>query len=181
MLVSLVLATALAAAPDVRSTAAPEAPTPWLAWAGLSSGVRTETAAPTGEGWIAISRSIAPHFRPELDLGLGYADGPQQVLGSMRLGMNFEFTRGPATPFLWAAFAHNHEADVAAVKRDPVMVMLGLSMDGMQHRTGAEAGGGVRLALGGGADIGVRVGALALLGDGPALTVNGLAFLGYAF
>lgn len=180
-MIAMLVGAALAVAPGIRAPAEAPAPTPWLVWSGLSSGVRTSGLAGTAEGWVGLSREVAPHLRPELDLGLGYAGGPSEVLTSMRFGLNAEATVGAVTPFAWLAFAHNHESALEAVKRDPLPVALGLSENGVVHRTGAELGGGLRLALGGGAIVGLRLAATALLGEGPAVSLNGLALLGYAF
>lgn len=180
MLATLLCAAALAATPEV-SAPTNQADAPWLAWSGLAGGVRTQASSPMGEGWIGLSREVVAHVRPEVDLGLGYAGAPQEVLTSMRFGVNLELTRGAATPFLWIAFAHNHESALDAVKKDPLPVVLGLSENGVIHRTGAELGTGVRLALGGGAGVGLRASATALLGDGPPVSLNALGFLSYAF
>ena len=180
------LAFALAASPELEQTARP-IEQPWQVWTGLSSGVRSGDGAAMGEGWIGVSRFVLPHLRPELDLGLGYAGGPQEVLTSIRVGLAYEVELGRVAPYAWLAFAHNHESAWENAKRDPIPVVFGLSENGVVHRTGAEAGGGINLALGRSRGdavegvLGLRATAAALLGDGPALAFNGLVSVGLRF
>lgn len=42
-------------------------------------------------------------------------------------------------PFLWLALHHEHQAQRSAILRDPIATTLGLSTDGVAHKTGADA------------------------------------------
>jgi hypothetical protein len=159
---------------------------PWLLWGGLAPGMRAGRAA-GGQGLLGLSRRVTPHLRPELDLGIGYFGGPEQVVGSMRLGVNVDLARGPLVPYGWVAFAHNHEMPLMMAKESPFAMVLGLSDSGMVHRSGLEAGGGINAHLPVGPDapldpvVGARLSAMGLLGSGPSWSASLIAMIGADF
>ena len=52
-----------------------------------------------------------------------------------------------ARPFLWIALHHEHQTSLAALKREPVAAIFGLSHVGVVHLTGAEAAMGMSIPI----------------------------------
>src|SRR5215210_1127828 len=71
-------------------------------------------------------------------------DAPFDYVIQIRIGSRFELPlAGPWKPYLWTAFAHNHESPVKMVLSDPLGHIFGLSNHGVNHRSGLELGLGM--------------------------------------
>lgn len=108
---------------------------------GASLGLRPEAGTWGGTGTVGISFRVLPFLRPELVLGTGLYDGPFDLVTFLRVGVRGELPiEFPLRPYLWVAFAHNHETQMAHVAQHPVDAILGTSDHGVGHRTGVEFG-----------------------------------------
>jgi hypothetical protein len=186
----VVLALALAASegPAVsQAESKPTGETPWELWMGLLGGVRPDSMGGGGIGELGVDRKVGRFFRPEIDVGLGAYAGPTLVETRFRIGTRLEYPRQGIVPYLWAAFAHQHESAWSDVVSDPVADLLGLSTHGVNHRSGLELGAGAsydfprrahdRLA----GRIGLRATMVQLWGVGPPRYAEVLASVGVLF
>jgi hypothetical protein len=161
--------------------------TPWELWVGMSGGVRPDSMGGGGIGELGMDRKVGRFFRPEIDVGLGAYAAPTLVETRFRIGTRIEYPREGIVPYLWAAFAHQHESAWNDVVTDPVSDLLGLSTHGVNHRSGLEVGAGAsydfpRLAndrLAG--RIGLRATMAQLWGIGPPRYAEVLASVGVLF
>src|SRR5262249_37661696 len=85
----------------------------------------------------------------EVMVGLGLYSQPVDMLTVIRIGTRVEWPWGESAfrPYLWLAFAHNHESGIDNVIKDPVAQGLGLSEHGVHHRTGGGVGLGFAYEL----------------------------------
>jgi hypothetical protein len=138
----------LAAEPDVAEVQQDRGPKVWEAWVGVMGGMRL--ADPSGGGAVAVgfNRKFA-FVRPEVMIGLGAYAAPADMLTVIRIGARVEWPWGerPFKPYLWLAFAHNHESGFSDVAKNPIAQVFGLSEQGVHHRSGAEAGLGFAYEL----------------------------------
>ena len=128
-----------------------------------------------GNGTLGISVRILSFLRPEVVLGYGLYDAPFQLVTLIRAGLRGELPiEFPVRPYVWVAFAHNHEVPMDMVAMHPVESLLGTSEHGTHHRTGIELGGGVSFDLvqfrdaGIGLRAGLRATGAIFLGNDPA-------------
>jgi hypothetical protein len=143
---------------------------------GASFGMRPASATTFGgTGTLGISFRVLSFLRPEVVLGYGLFDGPFDLVTIIRAGLRGELPLNfPVRPYVWVAFAHNHEVPMDMVALHPVESLLGTSEHGTHHRTGIEFGGGVswdvvqfrEAAVG--LRAGLRATAAIFLGTGPA-------------
>ncbi len=179
----VLVALVLLAVPETSRSVEPPS---WEAWTGISAGLRPDTRGGGGIGLIGFNRSVG-RVRPELVLGLGAYGGPADLLTLVRAGARFEKRLDRLTPYLWLAFAHNHETPLSNAAKNPLPVALGLSEDGVNHRSGLEAGVGVSYELPPRAPdrlhgrVGVRAAVAQMLGSGPPRYVDLVLSLGIAF
>lgn len=155
--------------------------------AGASLGLRPTSGTFGGTGLLSLSARLLPFLRPELAIGYGLFDAPFQLVTVIRIGARVELPLAfPVRPYLWLAFAHNHEVGVDEVALHPLDSLLGTSEHGVHHRSGVELGVGasfdvVQFRKGAvGLRVGVRATAALFLGAGPAygdlLTTLGTTF-----
>lgn len=183
----LVAALVVSAASVSESAAAPEPPPLWEAFIALSGGAQPEYGAFAGTGRIGLNRKVTSWLRPELQLFSGGSNGPNTFFNGIRLGTRLELPREGAIPYLWLGFAHAHETSFENARRAPVSVSLGLSEDGVIHRTGLDVGLGVAWefskvrpgTLPG--RLGLRASMVSLLGSGAPRTFEALATFGVGF
>jgi hypothetical protein len=128
-----------------------------------------------GNGTLGISVRLLSFLRPEIVLGYGLYDAPFQLVTLIRAGVRGELPiEFPVRPYVWVAFAHNHEVPMDMVAMHPVESLLGTSDHGTHHRTGIEFGGGVSFDIVQfrDANVGLRAGLRAtgaiFLGNDPA-------------
>jgi hypothetical protein len=122
-----------------------ELPAPvWEIYGGATGGVRVDRQNGGGGLMVGVNRKLAGFIRPELMIALSAFSGPADVLTLIRVGARFELPLAlPWKPYLWVAFAHNHESSFDSFKADPLGHLFGLSGNGVNHRSGAEGGLGV--------------------------------------
>ena len=142
---------------------------------GASFGMRPDAGTFGGTGTLGISFRVLSFLRPEVVLGYGIFDGPFDLVTLIRAGVRGELPiEFPVRPYIWVAFAHNHEVPMAMVAMHPVESLLGTSEHGTHHRSGIEFGGGISFDIVQFRDaaIGLRAGlratAAIFLGSGPA-------------
>jgi hypothetical protein len=135
------------AEPSVEQTQVDRSPKVWEAYVGVMGGMRL--ADPAGGGALSVGLNRKFGFvRPELMVGLGAYAGPVEMLTVIRIGARVEWPwESRFKPYLWVAFAHNHESGIADVEKNPVTQVFGLSENGVHHRSGAEGGLGFTVAL----------------------------------
>jgi hypothetical protein len=128
-----------------------------------------------GNGTLGISVRLLSFLRPEVVLGYGLYDAPFQLVTLIRAGLRGELpVEFPVRPYVWVAFAHNHEVPMDMVAMHPVESLLGTSEHGTHHRTGIEFGGGLSWDLvqfrdgGIGLRAGLRATGAIFLGNDPA-------------
>lgn len=155
--------------------------------AGASLGLRPASGTFGGTGLLSLSARLLPFLRPELVLGYGLFGAPFELVTVIRIGARLEAPLAfPVRPYLWVAFAHNHEVGVDVVAQHPLDSILGTSENGVRHRSGLELGLGasfdvLQLRRGTlGLRVGLRATAALFLGAGPAygelLTTLGTTF-----
>ena len=179
------------AASQISSTqpeAPPREPPKWEVFMGFQGGIRPDTLGGGGGALLGVNRQFFSWLRAELSLGLGAYSQPVNVLTMIRIGARLEWpTQGRLHPFVLVAFAHQHEAGWESVKADPVPVVLGLSENGVNHRSGIETGLGLSYdfpARKGGAlsgRIGVKASVTHLLGVGSPRYVDLTTLVGLCF
>ena len=107
-------------------------------------GARPGQAAWGGTAAVGVTFRIFSWLRPEVLVGYGLYDGPFELVTLIRAGTRLELPLAfPFRPYLWVAFAHNHEVGVDMVGQHPFETMLGTSENGVTHRTGGELGLGL--------------------------------------
>ncbi|MBK7860739.1 MAG: hypothetical protein IPJ65_19480 [Archangiaceae bacterium] len=135
------------AAPEVQSVEPlePEPPPPvWEIYVGMLGGMRVDERGGGGGVMVGVNRKFLGFLRPELMIASSLESQPFDYLILIRVGAWFELPlQSRWKPYLWAAFAHNHESGVEDVKRDPLGHLLGLSATGVHHRSGGELGLGL--------------------------------------
>jgi hypothetical protein len=170
-----------------RGETAPSADTPWEVWMGVLGGVHPDSMGGGAVGELGIDRKVGRYFRPEFDIGLGAYAAPTLVQTHFRIGTRVEYPRRGIVPYLWVAFAHQHESAWSDFVSEPLADLLTLSMHGVNHRSGVELGGGAsydfpRLADGRLAGrVGLRATMVQLWGIGPPRYAELLATLGVLF
>ncbi len=166
----------------------PREPPKWEVFMGLQGGLRPDSMGGGGGMLLGVNRQFFSFLRAELSLGLGAYAQPIDVLTMIRIGARLEWPNlGRLHPFLLVAFAHQHEAGIESVKADPIPVVLGLSENGVNHRSGLETGLGLSYDLPGrkGAPVsgrvGVKVSVTHLLGVGSPRYVDLTTLVGLCF
>jgi hypothetical protein len=172
---------------DARAVAS--APPRFEVFGGLGGEVRGAAGA-GGQGVLGANVALLPWLKAELLAGGGALGGaaPLEVFGALHLGARFEWAATERVrPWLWAGFAHLHQLPATVALAHPVSSMLGLSDDGLVHRSGAEAGVGVSYELPKTASsrmpgrLAVRVVASQYLGGGNPFVLWALATAGLCF
>ena len=185
----LVVLSAVASQLQVDSSPlAVEAPPKWEIYFGATGGVRPDAPGGGGAGVLGINRRVTSWLRPELVVGLGGYSGPAQLVTVIRIGARLEWPgEARLKPYLWLAFAHNHEVAFESAKANPVGSALGLSEDGVDHRSGLDTGLGVSFDLPLRKDglfagrLNARASLTQLLGAGPPRYVDLTASIGLCF
>ncbi len=190
MLNALLVAAALVSqTPPAAEPEAPPEPNKWELFVGLTGGLRTESTGFGGVGVIGINRRLFSWLRPELSVGLGGYDAPIDAVIPIRIGTRIEWPGdGRLKPYVFVAFAHQHEMAWEHAKMDPVLGVLGLSSHGehgVNHRSGLDTGLGLSfefLRLGGwGFKANLRASLVQLLGDGPPRYIDVTGTIGLTF
>lgn len=159
---------------------------PWEVWVGAAGGYRLQSRGGGFSGRLGVNRQLSTFLRGELELGTGAHLGDQQTLNLMRLGLRAELP-GRLSPYLYLAFAHQHEMSFEHAQEAPLGAVLGLSDHGEIHRSGLDGGLGVVLTLPraprtpNAVRVGLRTTLTALLGRGPPTSVDVLFHLGSTF
>lgn len=132
-------------APLVDEESVPEPPPPvWEIYVGALGGMRIDERGGGGGVMLGVNRKFFGFLRPELMVASSLESAPIDYLILIRIGARFELPLdGRWKPYLWTAFAHNHESAIGEVKNDPVGHILGLSSSGVHHRSGGELGLGL--------------------------------------
>jgi hypothetical protein len=165
-------------------------PPKWEVFVGLTGGLRPDSVSGGGIGQLGINRRIFSWLRPELSVGLGLYEGPLDAVIAIRIGARLEWPSDwRLKPYVFLAFAHQHELGWEHAKRDPVGGILGLSSHGehgVNHRSGLDSGLGLsfdfRRILGSfGGRLNVRASMVNLLGDGPPRYLDLMATFGVIF
>lgn len=188
-MLNLLVAAALCSAPVVVSSPeAHDAKVPdWELFTAMSGGLQLDSRAGAATGRIGLTRRVSPVVVPELHLLSGVTPNTETITTGVRLGARFEVPREGLRPFAYVAFAHSHETTFGNAARAPVPILLGLSEDGVNHRTGADVGLGVVYdfpkirpgSLAGRASL--RANTVALLGHGAPFTAELLWTFGILF
>lgn len=173
---------------SVQPPPVPREPPKWEVFMGLQGGLRPDSMGFGGGALLGVNRLFFGFLRPEFSLGLGAYAAPVNVLTMIRIGARFEWPHlGRLHPFALVSFAHQHEAGWETVKADPIPVVIGLSENGVHHRSGIETGLGVAYDLPGrkGAPVSGRVGIKAsvthLLGEGAPRYIDFTTLVGLCF
>jgi hypothetical protein len=126
---------------DVEDMQPDRGPKVWEVYAGVMGGMRVADPAGGGGFVVGLNRKFW-FFRPEALIGLGLYAQPVDMLTVIRIGTRVEWPWGEHAfrPYLWLAFAHNHESGIDNVIHDPVAQVFGLSEHGVHHRSGGEVG-----------------------------------------
>ena len=138
-------------APPTQVVGQPEAPVceeppKWEVFFGALGGLRPDAIGGGGGGLIGVNRRLTSWLRPELSLGLGLYAGPGDVVTLIRIGTRLEWpSDARLKPYVWLAFAHNHEVAFESAAQHPVSSVLGLSEDGVNHRSGLDTGLGLSM------------------------------------
>ncbi len=174
--------------PSTDATAAAESKNrPWELSVGVTGGIRSGGLGAVGSGIAALDYKVGSYFRPEIQVGLGAYGAPFELGSRLRVGTRIEYPRDGVVPYVWIAFAHQHESTWTNVRSDPVPLVLGLSENGVNHRSGGEVGLGLsydipRFGLDWLAGrLSVRATVTDLLGVGPPLYAELLTSLGVCF
>lgn len=140
-LIALCAVLVLQAEPAVDDKQEDRGPKNWEIYGAVMGGVRLSEQGGGGVAAIGVNRRFW-FVRPELMVGLGAYDKPADMLTVIRIGARLEWPFGESAfkPYLWLAFAHNHESGFDDVKQAPLAQIFGLSEQGVHHRSGAEAG-----------------------------------------
>jgi hypothetical protein len=134
-------------APEVTEEPDSTEPLNWEIYGAAMGGLRLSEVGGGGSGVLGVNRRFG-WVRPELVVGMGLYDRPVELLILIRIGARIEWQRdGALKPYLWLAFAHNHESGLEHVKANPVAHILGVSEHGVRHRSGAEGGLGLSYDL----------------------------------
>jgi hypothetical protein len=192
-----VMATGTSPAPDAAALESPPAVAPASMGlraevkAGLSGGFRPGPMTGGGSGWLGFTYAITPVFRFEVDVGLGTFPTSEDLLTPIRIGTHIEWPREGLVPYLWLALAHNHEVKFVDAMRNPIPTVLGLSEEGVVHRTGLDLGVGMQTDLPVSfptlmkdavhTRFGVRLSSTLLLGAGPPASLDLVGTLGILF
>jgi hypothetical protein len=131
--------------PEAEAAEEPEPPPPvWEIYVGANGGLRVDQKSGGGGVMLGVNRKFVGFLRPELLVATGAYDAPFDYVIQIRIGARFELPlASPWKPYLWTAFAHNHESAMLAVKDDPLGHLFGLSEHGVHHRSGLELGLGL--------------------------------------
>jgi hypothetical protein len=124
----------------------PEPPPPvWEVYVGANGGMRVDNTSGGGGVMLGVNRKFFNFLRPELMVASStYAGRTFDYVIQIRIGARFELPLdSPWKPYLWTAFAHNHESPWTMVVRDPFGHLFGLSNHGVHHRSGIDLGLGV--------------------------------------
>ena len=193
MLNALLVAAALLSQTPAVTDAPPPAPSPdppkWEVYSALIGGIRPDASLGGGGGaLIGVNRRLTSWLRPEIAVGLGAYAGPGQLVTLIKIGTRLEWPNDARLkPYLWLAFAHNHEVGFDDAKRNPISSALGLSEDGVNHRSGIDTGLGLSLDLPKGKEakfagrLNARASMTNLLGSGPPRYVDLTVSLGLLF
>ena len=132
-------------APVVEDEAQKDPPPPvWEIYVGALGGMRPDTRGGGGGVMVGVNRKFFNFLRPELMVATSLESAPIDYLILIRIGARLELPLdSPWKPYLWVAFAHNHESPVDEVKNDPLGHIFGLSSSGVHHRSGGELGLGL--------------------------------------
>ena len=188
ILITAALLSQTPAVTDAPAPAPPEVPK-WEVYAGVLGGIRPDAALGAGGGaLIGVNRRITSWLRPEIAVGLGAYSGPGELVTVIRIGTRLEWpSDARLKPYLWLAFAHNHEVGFEDAKRNPVTSALGLSEDGVNHRSGLDAGLGLSFELPRAREatfagrLNARASITNLLGSGPPRYVDLTLSVGLCF
>jgi hypothetical protein len=155
---------------------------------GLISGVRLGNSTTGVAGALMVNHQVTRWLRPELVLGTGPWLTPVEMLTIIRIGARLEWPlESRWHPYLWVAFAHSHETDWKDVAANPISSILGLSENGVRHRSGADLGLGLGVDLpkvrkdGMPGRLNVRASVVSLLGSGPPVALELMATAGVCF
>ncbi len=166
----------------------PPGPPRFEIFTGVMGGVRPDTPGGGGVGLLGLDVSLTRWLKPELMVGLGGYSGPGDVVTLFRIGTQLVWpTDARLKPALWLAFAHNHETGFADAKAHPVSSALGLSEDGVNHRSGFTAGLGIAYDLpmskssGFSGRLHARLAWTELLGVGPPRYFDAMVGVGVCF
>ncbi len=167
----------------------PEKPsTRFELYTGVMGGVRPDTPGGGGVGLLGLDVALTKWLWPDLIVGAGAYSGPGDVVTLFRIGTRLVWpTESRLKPWLWLAFAHQHETLFANAKDHPVDSLLGLSENGVNHRSGFTAGVGLSYELppGHGSKLAGRLQArlawTELLGVGSPRSIDALIGVGVAF
>jgi hypothetical protein len=131
--------------PEVEQPAEVEPPPPvWELYVGALGGMRVDERGGGGGVMAGVNRKFLGFLRPELMVATSLESAPVDYLILIRIGARFELPLDSRwKPYLWTAFAHNHESAIDDVKNDPLGHLFGLSSAGVHHRSGGELGLGV--------------------------------------
>lgn len=133
-------------AQSVEAVEEPEPPPPvWEVYVGANGGARVDQQHGGGGVLLGVNRKFFNFLRPELMVATGAYDGATfDYVIQIRIGARFELPLdSPWKPYLWTAFAHNHESPWTMVIKDPAGHLFGLSNHGVHHRSGLDVGLGV--------------------------------------
>jgi hypothetical protein len=188
---ALILCSVLAAQPPEVTEPAPKDSTfnRFEIFAGVMGGARPQGAVGGGGvGLIALDVALTRWFRPEVMVGFGAYSGPADLVTAFRIGAQLVWpTDARLKPLLWVALAHNHETGFDDAKANPVSSALGLSENGVNHRTGITAGLGISYELPRGKEatfagrLTARLAWTELLGVGPPGYLDALVGVGVTF
>lgn len=155
----------------------------WISVGGAGGGAFGDDAG-HGYGTFTLGLRLIP-IVPEITLREGVSASEGQVLqhhGNIALGARILL---PGLPFLRpnvrVAFSHRHDSPWELFKSKPAGVLFG-TIDGIDHRSGFETGGGVELTFGPKAVVGFFVqGTLVVLPQADLPPVTGLVEAGVSF
>src|SRR5437899_12719893 len=98
---------------------APMDPPLWEVYLGAIGGMRPDALGGGGGFMLGVNRKFFDFIRPELMIASTVVTAPIDYLILIRIGARFELPLGgPWRPYLWTAFAHNHESAVEDVAKD---------------------------------------------------------------
>lgn len=184
----LVVSTLLAQTQVVEQPKPVEEPPKWEIYFGAGGGVRPDAIGGGGLGLIGINRRVTRWLRPELSVGLGAYAGPDEMVTAIRIGTRLEWpSDARLKPYVWLAFAHNHEVGFQNAKDHPVTSALGLSEDGVNHRSGLDTGLGLSYELPRRKDsmfagrLNARASLTNMLGSGPPRYLDLMVSVGLCF
>lgn len=130
-----------------QTPAALEKAAPWEVAVGVVAGVRPQSLGIGGVGAVTVTRSLTSWLRLDGLVGTGVYSGPLDHVIVFRVGARLEWpTTGRFRPFLYVAFAHQHEASWRAFTEHTAHVVLSLSKH-VHHRSGVDTGVGFSVEL----------------------------------